>query len=71
MQINIHEFTLTTKNTATIKIKGSDESIQNYPKKVLYTMASLEALDLTGWEWNCAEASWTGATEWTVFLNKA
>ncbi|ASR84142.1 hypothetical protein SEA_WHEELBITE_51 [Arthrobacter phage Wheelbite] len=71
MQINIHELTLTTKYTATIKINGSDDSIKNYPKAVLYTMATVEALDITGFEWEGAEASWTGTNQWTVFLNKA
>ncbi|ASR83932.1 hypothetical protein SEA_SHROOMS_52 [Arthrobacter phage Shrooms] len=72
MQINIHEFTLTTKYTATIKITGSDASIKNYPKKVLYTMASVEALDLTGFEWNCTEASdLDGVDGFMVYLNKA
>ncbi|ATW59928.1 hypothetical protein SEA_WALTZ_51 [Arthrobacter phage Waltz] len=71
MQINIHNFTLTTGHTATIMVTASDESIKHYPKTVLKTLATVEALDLTGYEWEATEVERFNSENYMVYMNKA
>jgi hypothetical protein len=72
MQINVHNFTLTTTATATIQITASDDTIHNYPDAVFRALAAVEALDLTGYEWEVAAVAGKGGLtpEVTVYLNK-
>lgn len=74
MQINVHNFTLTTGYTATIQITGTDESMMDYPDAVYKALAETEALDLTGFEWNTAAINpdeQTTPNTIKVLLNKA
>lgn len=52
--ITIHEFTLTTARTATVKVTG--DNVTEYPKAVHRALAQAEALDCTGFEWEMASA---------------
>ncbi len=70
MQINIHNFTLTTARTATITITGSDETLNEYPEAVFKVMATVEALDLTGYEWEMSAAVAPQPGTVVVHLNK-
>lgn len=51
MQINVHNFTLTTSATATITVQADSGVINELPRTVLNTLAEAEALNLTGFEW--------------------
>lgn len=57
MQITVHEFTLTTNHTATIKITADRENLLTFPNAVLRELAEAEALELTGFEWDMAAAA--------------
>lgn len=71
MQINIHNFTLTTGATATITITATDDSFRKYPVQTFRTMAAIEAEDLTGKEWTPTAVVSTDPLNVTVYLNKA
>jgi hypothetical protein len=62
MQINVHNFTLTTGTTATITVQADSKVIAGLPKTVINTLATEEALDLTGFEWQAATAAYEEAT---------
>lgn len=70
MQINIHNFTLTTSATATMMITATDESFKKYPVTFLKAMAVIEAEDMTGQRWEATAVISTDATNVKVFMNK-
>ncbi len=76
MQINVHNFTLTTTATATITVQSDSRTIHELPTTVIFALATTEALDLTGFEWNAAAMEATpvmvpGHVGYAVKLNKA
>lgn len=76
MQINVHNFTLTTGYTATIIVQADTSAIHELPTTVIFKLAEAAALDMTGFEWNTAameSATFTtpGIVGYTVKLNKA
>ena len=54
MQINVHNFTLTTGYTATIMVTSDGAAFKELPHSVINALAAAEALDLTGFEWQVA-----------------
>lgn len=62
MQINVHNFTLTTAATATITVQADSGVINELPRTVLNKLAEAEALNLTGFEWQAVAYSYEETT---------
>jgi hypothetical protein len=76
MLINVHNFTLTTNYTATIIVQSDSSTLHELPTTVIFALATAEALDLTGFEWNAAAMEAApitvpGHTGYTIKMNKA
>ncbi len=76
MQINVHNFTLTTGYTATITVQADSTTLHELPTTVIFALAEAEALELTGFEWNtaameAAPMTVPGQVGYTVKMNKA
>lgn len=75
MQINVHNFTLTTGYTATITITSDGAAFHELPHTVINALATAEALELTGFEWQAAAreaapAIVPGHTGYLIKMNK-
>lgn len=75
MQINVHNFTLTTAATAHITVTSDGAAFHELPATVINALATAEALDLTGFEWQAitreaAPAIVPGHTGYVIKLNK-
>jgi hypothetical protein len=75
MQINVHHFTLTTAATATINVTADSSTIHELPTTAIFALATAEALDMTGFEWQAvameaAPRTAPGIVGYTVKMNK-